>query len=341
MRVSFVIPHRKNLAILQGAVRSIQHQRMPAGWTVEVIVVDNASVEGAAHWAEAEGCRVARLAENQGFGKAVNQGIRAAAGEWIVVMNDDVELETDWLGQIKSAIEQTPAVWFVSGKTLQSTARERIDGAGDAICRGGTAWRLGNGAADGDRFNQVRTTFFPSATATAFRREFFEQAGVFDERFFAYLEDIDLGLRAALAGMAGVYDPAARSYHRGSATGQAWSADMVRWITGHQLLLLAKFYPLRLLLSNSWNILVAQSLWSALAVSRGQALAWLRGLALALRSVRRARLDGRTLRTEPKRLADLLADSERELMSFQASIGFDSYWAWYFRLTLPPGRKSQ
>lgn len=340
MRVSFVIPHRKNLAILQGAVRSIQRQQMPAGWTLEVIVVDNASAEGASSWASAQGCSVTRLAENQGFGRAVNQGIRSADGEWIVVMNDDVELEADWLRQIESAIEPAAAVWFVCGKTLQYGARERIDGAGDAICRGGTALRLGAGAVDGGCFNQTRATFFPSATATAFRREFFERAGMFDEAFFAYLEDIDLGLRAALAGLAGVYAPAARSYHRGSATGQAWSADMVRWITGHQLLLLAKFYPPRLLLRNGWNIVVAQGLWSALAVSRGRALAWLRGLALGLRRARRVRLDGRRLRTEPQRLAAVLANSEQEIKRFQQLTGFDAYWAWYFRLT-QPGRKSE
>lgn len=341
MRVSFVIPHRKNLAILQGSVSSIQRQKLPADWTIEVILADNASAEGASSWAQAEGCLVIQFAENQGFGRAVNQGIRAATGEWIVVMNDDVELEADWLRQVQSAIEQTPAVWFVCGKTLQYTDRERIDGAGDAICRGGAAWRLGNGAKDGGCFNQSRPTFFPSATATAFRREFFDQAGAFDETFFAYLEDIDLGLRAALEGMPGVYAPAARAYHRGSATGQAWSAEMVRWITGHQLLLLAKFYPAGLLLRNGWNILVAQSLWSGLAVSRGQGMAWLRGLALGLRLARRVRRNGRPLRTKLQRLAVLLADSEKEIRSFQEQTGFDSYWTWYFRLTRLPGRKPE
>lgn len=340
MRVSFVIPHRKDLAILQAAVRSIRQQQTPTGWALEVIVVDNASAEGASDWAGAEGCQVIRLTENQGFGKAVNQGIRAGGGEWIVVMNDDVELETDWLLQTAAAIEQTPTAWFVCGKTLQFAARERVDGAGDAISKGGASLRLGNGRADGDSFNVGRATFFPSATATAFRRTFFEQAGVFDETFFAYLEDVDLGLRAALAGLAGVYAPGARSYHRGSATGQAWSADMVRWITGHQLLLLAKFFPTRLLLRNGWNILVAQGLWAGLAVSRGQFLAWLGGLALGLRQARRARLDGKRLRSQPERLAAVLAASEQQIKRAQQSNGFDRYWTWYFRLTEPPWRKT-
>jgi GT2 family glycosyltransferase len=339
LRVSFVIPHRKNLAILQAAVRSIRQQQTPAGWALEVIVVDNASTEGAPAWAAAEGCLVIGLAANHGFGKAVNCGIRAGTGEWVVVMNDDVELETDWLRQIESAIERTPAAWFVCGKTLQLAARDCVDGAGDAISKGGTSLRLGNGRADGDKFNVGRATFFPSATATAFRRPFFEQAGLFDETFFAYLEDVDLGLRAALAGLAGVYAPAARSYHQGSATGQAWSADMVRWITGHQLLLLAKFFPARLLLRNGWNILVAQGLWSGLAISRGQSLAWVRGLGLGLREARSARLDGKALRSQPERLAAVLTASEREIRSFQESTGFDRYWAWYFRLTQLPWRK--
>lgn len=340
MRVSLVIPHRKNLAILQAAVRSIRRQQTPAGWELEVIVVDNASAEGAAGWAEAEGCQVLKLAGNQGFAKAVNQGIRASGGEWIVVMNDDVELDAGWLLQIAAAIERSPRAWFVCGKTLQFAARERIDGTGDAISQGGASWRLGNGRTDGDSFNRDRATFFPSATATAFRRSFFERVGAFDETFFAYLEDADLGLRAALAGLEGVYAPAARSYHRGSATGQAWSADMVRWITGHQLLLLAKFFPARLLLRNGWKILAAQGLWAALAVTRGQSWAWLRGLALGLRGAGRVRREGKSLRSQPERLAGVLADSEREIKSVQQSTGFDRYWAWYFRLTEPPWRKT-
>lgn len=115
---------------------------------------------------------------------------------------------------------------------------------------------------------------------------------------------------------------------------------MVRWITGHQLLLLAKFFPTGLWLRNGWKILVAQGLWSGMAVSRGQAQAWLRGLALGLRQFRRARLDGRTLRSEPQRLAAVLTASEQEIRSFQESTGFDRYWAWYFRLTGLPGRKT-
>jgi GT2 family glycosyltransferase len=341
LRVSFVIPHHKNLAILQAAVRSIRQQQMHSGSAIEVLIIDNASGEGASAWAEAEGCRVIKLGGNQGFAKAVNQGIRACTGEWIVVMNDDVELETDWLPQIEAAIEQIPAVWFLCGKTLQFAAPERVDGAGDAICKGGTSLRLGHGRADGDPFNVSRATFFPSATVTAFRRTFFERAGMFDEAFFAYLEDVDLGLRAALAGLAGSYVPAARSYHRGSATMKAWSAEMVRWITGHQLLLLAKHFPARLLLRNGWNILVAQILWSGLAVSRGQALAWLRGMALGLREARRARMDGKTLRSQPERLAAALEASEQEIKSVQELTGFDRYWAWYFRLTQLPWRKAR
>lgn len=306
---------------------------------MDVIVVDNASAEGAPGWAESEDCRVIRLAENQGFGKAVNHGILASGGEWIVVMNDDVELEPDWLLQIASAIEKSPAAWFICGKTLQSFARGTIDGAGDAICRGGASWRLGNGRPDSEAFDTSKETYFPSATATAFRRTFFGRAGTFDETFFAYLEDVDLGLRAALADLPGFYAPAARSYHRGSATGQAWSAEMVRWITGHQLLLLAKFFPAQLLLSNGWNILVAQALWAGLAVSRGRFSAWASGLALGLRGATRIRREGKTLRSQPGRLAAVLADSERRIKSLQQSTGFDRYWVWYFRLTEPPWRK--
>ena len=142
----------------------------------------------------------------------------------------------------------------------------------------------------------VRPTYFPSATASLFRRTFFERVGPFEEGFFAYLEDVDLGLRAAIEDLAGLYVPQAVAYHRGSATSGAWSSAMVEWITCHQLLLLAKFYPTRLLMLYARPILAAQLLWAGLAVSRGGAWAWMRGLWLGIRRFARLRRTSRALR---------------------------------------------
>ncbi len=185
-------------------------------------------------------------------------------------------------------------------------------------------------------FGQVRQIYFPSATATLFRREFFERAGGFDESFFAYLEDVDLGLRAAIADLPGVYVPDARAFHQGSRTGGAWSGPVVTWMTCNQLLLLAKFYPARLLVRFACPILAAQCLWAALAISRGRGLPWIRGVWEGLKRARRIRRAGAGLREGSDRLPPVLMAAEAQIGAIQRSLGWDSYWKWYFRLALPP-----
>lgn len=333
MTVSFVIPNWNQREMLASALRSIQALRKPEGCSTETIVVDNASTDGSAEAAEAAGARVLRQAANVGVSRAFNVGIEAAKGEYVALLNNDVELAEDWLERLLAALE--PGVWFAAGKTLDWADRSRIDGAGDAVCRGGAAWRLGHGRADGPEFEQRKRTFFPSATATVYRREFFEHAGAFEEAFFAYLEDVEMGLRAASLGLEGVYEPAARAYHRGSVTGVSWSPQMVRWMTAHQVLLLAKHYPAGLLLRYARPILAAQALWGAMAFSRGRGTAWAAGLLEGLRGWRRMRCEA-PRRESAGRLAAALEAAESEIVRIQRATGWDSYWKWYCRLAWPP-----
>jgi len=327
--------------MLQAAVSSLKSLARPEGWSFEVILVDNASADGARQWAEANDCRVLPLERNWGFGAAVNRGIDSSSGNFIVVMNDDVEFDADWLERTQQALQEDPQAWFACGKTLSYADRSRIDGAGDAVCRGGASWRVGHGRPDGAAFDVPRSVFFPSATATLFRRDFFNRVGRFDETFFAYLEDVELGLRAALAGLSGVYVPEARAYHHGSRTGGIWSAAMVRWITGHQIVLLAKFFPAGLLLRFGWNIFVSQLLWAGLAMRRRQTIAWARGMLLGARLAAKTGRNRETLHRSSEQLPGILTDSEAEIERFQQQTGFDAFWTWYFRLTgrLPQGRK--
>ncbi len=336
MTVAFVIPHRENLAMLESAVASVRRLDS-AGAEVRIFLVDNGSSDGASVWAAEQGLEVIRFERNEGFSRAVNRGIESSAGEFVAVLNDDVELAPDWLAHLLAAMRDDD-VWFACGKTLDFARRDRIDGAGDAVCRGGTAWRLGHGRPDGPWFDRPRATYFPSATATLFRREFFERAGLYEETFFAYLEDIDLGLRASLAGLSGAYSPAALAYHRGSQTGGAWSEATVSWMTSHQLLLLAKFYPPSLLVRYARRILAAQLLWAALAVSRGRGAAWWTGIREGLRRGGVLRAGSARLRSQGRKLSRILEAAEAEIELVQHITGFDVYWKWYFRLAWPSAR---
>ena len=336
MTVSFVIPNWNRGELLAAALESTRAQTVPP---LEILVVDNGSTDDSARVATAAGARVIPLGANRGFSFAVNRGLEAARGDAVAVVNNDVEFHPAWTEKLAGALERDGA-WFALGKLLDYAQRDRIDGVGDAICRGGTSWRLGHGRADGPRFDQPRSTFFPSATALLARREWFERVGKLEEAFFAYLEDVDLGLRAALLGLAGAYVPEAVAYHRGSSTRGAWSAKTVESMTRNQILLLAKYYPGSLLLRWWLPILAAQSLWGVLAARHNCILAYTRGLAAGLSGSLRIRRSAATWRENGNRLAAILDASESELARLQEATGWDHYWRWYFRLapSSPGGR---
>lgn len=335
MTVSLVIPHWNRADLLRQVLASVRALSLPDGISTEVIVVDNASEDDSREVAELAGARVVSVAANEGVSRALNRGIAASSGDWIVLLNNDVELTSNWLRELYTSAIDADA-WFATGKVLDSASPDRVDGAGDAVCRGGTAWRIGNGKADGPAFDRSRQTYFPSATAALFRRDFFDRVGPLDESFYAYLEDVDLGMRAAIAELPGIYVPRAVAFHQGSATAGAWSAKSVTWITRHQILLLAKYYPLKLLIRFFLPIAVAQILWAAMAISRGRLGAWVRGVIDGLTAVPTARRSGKALRLSSDRLAAALEGAEAEIGGIQSRVGWDTYWKWYFRLARPP-----
>src|SRR6185436_12218966 len=114
-------------------------------------------------------------------------------------------------------------------------------------------------------------------TAALFRAELFRKAGLLDESFESYLEDVDFGLRCSALGLEGSYIPQAVAWHRGSASLGRWHSKTVRLISRNQVLLLARHYPRRLLVRAAWPILVAQLLWGVVALRHGCGFAWLRG----------------------------------------------------------------
>jgi GT2 family glycosyltransferase len=155
----------------------------------------------------------------------------------------------------------------------------------------------------------------------------FRRLGAFDETFESYLEDVELGLRCALEDLQGWYVPEAVAWHRGSATLGRWHPDTVRRIARNQIFLVAKHYPVGLLLRFGWSILIGQGLWGLLALQHGAGWAWLCGKFAGVSQARR--LVGKS----SVRLRAILDASEREILTLQKKTGVDSYWKWYFLLT--------
>jgi len=290
----------------------------------EILAIDNGSSDGAAEFAEREGARVIRLGANLGFSKAVNRGIRENRTEWLAIVNTDVELQPDWIETLLGSAG--PDAWFATGKILNASRRELIDGTHDTLCRGACAWRAGHGRRDGPEFSRKRSIAFAPLTAALFRANLFRQIGCLDEAFGSYLEDVDLGLRCASAGYGGVYVPEAIAYHHGSASLGKWHPETVRRISRNQVLLVAKHYSASLVWRFGWSILVAQGLWGLIALRHGAGWAFLRGKLSGLRMFRGMRNCNLGTR-------DILQRSEREIHDIQQRTGFDLYWKLYFFFT--------
>jgi len=165
-------------------------------------------------------------------------------------------------------------------------------------------------------------------TAAIFRRQLFRELGDLDETFGSYLEDVDFGLRCAVAGREGVYVPSAVAYHRGSATLGGWSKDTVWRIARNQVLLAAKHFQGQ----PRWPIVAGQLLWGLIALRHGCGAAFLSGKLAGIRDARRIERVSTNEYTS-KDLAEVLEASEANILALARETGFDSYWRAYFWLS--------
>lgn len=252
-RVSVIIPTWNGAELLRVALRSLDAQR----WRdFEVIVVDNASADDtlAMTTREFPDARQVRLPENRGFAAAVNAGIDEARGEIIVLQNNDTEADPGWLAALVAGLDRHPEAGSCASKMLDFSDRTRIDAAGDQMALQATS--IGRGERDGPEFSRERYVFSACAGAAAYRREVFETIGGFDERFFAYLEDVDVGFRAQIAGYRCVYLPDAVIYHRGGATSDRISDIRAFWLVRNSLFLFFQNMPARVLRRHGWFMLI-------------------------------------------------------------------------------------
>jgi hypothetical protein len=324
--VTIVIPNWNGERFLPRLMKCLAAQTHPIR---EILVIDNGSGDRSIEISACAGARVLPLGANTGFARAANEGIRTCRTEWIALVNNDVELEPDWLAALVAAA-QSGDYWFAAGKLLNARSREFVDGTYDEVSRGGCAWRCGQARRDGSIWSQKKEVRFVPFTAALFRTGLFERVGLLDEEFETHLEDVDFGMRCAMNGLPGVYVPQAVGYHEGSATLGRWHPDTVRRMARNQLLLIAKHYPANWVFRYGWPVFVAQALWGLVAVRHGAGLAYLQGKLQGLNALLRR---GRKRPSPQGNLARLLQQSELEIKQLQQRTGFDWYWKLYFALT--------
>jgi GT2 family glycosyltransferase len=181
---------------------------------VEVIVVDNASTDGSASWlAQAHPeVRLTCTSENRGYGAGGNLGTRLARGRYLAFLNPDTTVEPGWLEALLAALEADPQAGLVTSRILLMEDPEHINTCGNDVHISGLTLCRGMGQPR-DAFPHLEEVSAVSGAAFAIRKDLFESLGGFDERFFMYMEDTDLSLRARLAGYRCLYAPDSVAYH--------------------------------------------------------------------------------------------------------------------------------
>jgi GT2 family glycosyltransferase len=234
--------------LLRACLASVARQ---VGVSFETIVVDNGSSDDSADMAECEfSANVIRNRENRGFCAANNQGIRAARGDFVALLNNDAEAEPGWLAALLRACSGAEDIGMAASKVLVWEDPRRIDKAGHLIFPDGQNRGRGTGTLDTGQFDREEEVLWPDGCAALYRREMLDRIGGFDEDFFAYADDAELGLRARIAGWRCIYTPAAVvRHHRGATLGKD-SARRLELIERNRVLLALKLFPWSLLCLN-------------------------------------------------------------------------------------------
>ncbi len=241
--VSVVIPNWNGRRWLPGCLDSLAAQELAPA---EVIVVDNGSDDDSLAYLRIAhpDVRVLALGANTGFAHAANQGIAAARGELVALVNTDVELDSDWLARLAAAVCDDPGTASAACKMLSLADPRVVYDAGDVLRRDGACVQRGRFERDDGRFDTPGEVFGACAGAAVYRRAAILQAGGFDERYFAYLEDVDLALALRRAGWRCRYVPAVARHAGEVASAQLTGAHHF-YVQRNTLLLVAKAFPVR------------------------------------------------------------------------------------------------
>lgn len=242
--VSVVVVNWNGRKYLEACLTSLQEQTFD---DFETIVVDNGSTDGSVNLVREEfpDVRLVALNCNRGFCGGNNIGIRHAHGDYVALLNNDTEVEADWLANLVEIIETTDAD-FCASKMLLYDQPKRIDTAGDYYSKLGVAGKRGH-LEDESKFQRRERVFGACAGAALYDMEMLSDIGLLDEDFFQNYEDVDLSFRARLRGYECVFVPDAVVYHHLNASIGAESEEYVYYTQRNLEYVYIKNVPLSLL----------------------------------------------------------------------------------------------
>ena len=281
--VTIVIPNYNGMAFLDTCLTSLEGQTYQQ---FRILVVDNGSTDGSAEWLharESARMKVIYLQENTGFAAAVNTGIRAAKTPYVLLLNNDIRADEHFVAEMVRAISRSKKIFSAAARMIRMYEPELMDSAGDQYTVAGWAFNRGTGRRI-SHYNRPCRVFSACAGAAIYRRAVFEKIGYFDERHFAYLEDIDVGYRARLYGYTNIYAPRAVVWHVGSGTsGSRYNEFKVRLTIRNNIWLNYKNMPDWQLVLNALPITLGIAVKYVFFVRKGLGKAFLEGLKEGIR----------------------------------------------------------
>jgi GT2 family glycosyltransferase len=300
--VAVVIPSWNSAELLPRCIGSVREQ------AAELLVVDNGSSDGSLAYLEREDVPHFSLPHNVGFAAAVNLGASRVSAEAVLALNADTALEPGCVDRLLAALAGEESLGGVQPRILQleggaealpDPAVARLYSAGQALTADGRALEQGAGEGQDERFGRGREIFGVCGAACLLRRELFDELGGYDESYFAFYEDVDLNVRARIAGWRFAYVPEAVVWHVGNASWQAeaprpgaWNA---RLVARNRIATQAKFVPARALpriLAVELGALARAARQRRLGATLRGKLEGLRRLPAGLRERRRLRREG-------------------------------------------------
>lgn len=247
--VAIIVPTLFGGDMLESCLQALEWQT----WRdFEVVVVNNGGAALINDQKRNMALRAVATGRNIGFGAAINLGVSLTDAPFIVTLNDDTVPGEDWLAALVNEIRSDRRIGMCASQ-IRIPATGHLDSAGMLICLDGSSKQRGEHMFAGT-FAVAGETLLPSACAAIYRREMLEDIGGFDEEFFLYCEDTDLGLRAQWAGWKCRYAPGAKVDHRYSSSSSAASQLKARYVERNRMWVAIKNFP--------WPMLIAAPLFS-------------------------------------------------------------------------------
>ena len=276
-KATVVIPNWNGMAYLEGCLSSLESQTCR---DFDIIMVDNGSTDESVSFVREHypRVRIYCLKENTGFCHAVNLGIRKSDAPYVILLNNDTVCDERMVEELLAVIRRRPDCFSVQAKMVQLDHPDLLDDAGDYYCALGWAFARGKGK-DSSLYRDECRIFASCAGAAVYRRDLLDRIGLLDEKHFAYLEDMDLGYRARIAGYENRFAPASVVYHAGSgASGSRYNAFKVRLSSRNSIYLIYKNMPLLQILLNLPLLTCGFAVKALFFAKQGLAGEYLRGL---------------------------------------------------------------